>query len=94
MSPAKRKAASPDEASAPVDATPSLAEVQAELEAIIEQLEDEQTGLEKSIELYERGAELVSTAGRVLAEAEQRVRVLTDDPSEDDAADEADLDDT
>ena len=83
MSPAKRKAASPEEASAPVDAAPSLAEVQAELEAIIAQLEDEQTGLEKSIELYERGAQLVGAAGKVLAEAEQRVRVLTEDSSED-----------
>ncbi|MEO1080015.1 MAG: exodeoxyribonuclease VII small subunit [Pseudomonadota bacterium] len=77
-----------------MDAAPSLAEVQAELEAIIAQLEDEQTGLEKSIELYERGAELVSTAGKVLAEAEQRVRVLTDDPSDDDATGEAGPDDS
>jgi hypothetical protein len=41
---------------------PSLAAVQAELEGIIERLEDEETGLERSIELYERGSRLVSAA--------------------------------
>jgi exodeoxyribonuclease VII small subunit len=65
---------------------PSLAEVQAELESIIERLEDEGTGLEQSIELYEKGSQLLAAAGEVLADAEQRVRVLaerdTDGPPE------------
>jgi exodeoxyribonuclease VII small subunit len=57
---------------------PSLAAVQAELEAIIERLEDEETGLEQSIELYEKGSRLLAAAGEVLADAEQRVRVLAE----------------
>ncbi|MEE4279991.1 MAG: exodeoxyribonuclease VII small subunit [Halieaceae bacterium] len=61
---------------------PSLSQVQAELEVIIEQLEDDDTGLEKSIELYERGSRLVAAANKVLAEAEQRVRVLTEGDDE------------
>lgn len=57
---------------------PSLAEIQAELESILEQLEDEETGLEQSIELYEKGSRLLAAAGEVLANAEQRVRVLAE----------------
>lgn len=67
---------------------PSLAEVQAELESIIERLEDEGTGLEQSIELYEKGSRLLAAAGEVLADAEQRVRVLAERDT-DGAPDEA-----
>ena len=70
----RRKGASADEATK----APSLAEVQAELESIIERLEDEETGLEQSIELYEKGSRLLAAAGEVLADAEQRVRVLAE----------------
>jgi len=56
---------------------PTLAAVQAELEAIIQRLEDEETGLEESIALYEKGSGLLARANRVLADAEQRVRILT-----------------
>lgn len=69
----RKVAPAPDESS-----PPSLADVQAELEAIIERLEDEETGLEQSIELYEKGSRLLAAAGDVLANAEQRVRVLAE----------------
>ena len=70
----RRKEASADEETK----APSLAEVQAELESIIERLEEEETGLEQSIELYEKGSRLLAAAGEVLADAEQRVRVLAE----------------
>jgi exodeoxyribonuclease VII small subunit len=81
----RRRTASADEDKKP----PSLADVQAELEAIIERLEDEETGLEQSIELYERGSRLLTAAGEVLADAEQRVRVLAERDTDDDAPDDA-----
>jgi exodeoxyribonuclease VII small subunit len=81
---AKQRSSKAAEAAAAEEAAPTLAEVQAELEAIIEQLEDEDTGLEKSIELYERGSRLVTVAGKVLTDAEQRVRILTEGDGEDD----------
>jgi exodeoxyribonuclease VII small subunit len=81
---AKQRSDKASDAVAKETPAPSLAEVQAELETIIEQLEDEETGLEKSIELYERGSRLVAAAGKVLTDAEQRVRILTEGDSDDD----------
>ncbi len=62
----------------PQDAPPTLAAVQAELEQILERLEDDETELEESIALYEKGAQLLAQAQQVLTQAEQRVRMLSD----------------
>ena len=70
---------------------PSLAVVQEELEAIIEHLEDDETELEQSIALYEKGAKLLAQAQQVLTDAEQRVRLLSE--SELNGEDDADPDD-
>jgi exodeoxyribonuclease VII small subunit len=85
---AKQRSARATDSTGKDTAAPSLAEVQAELETIIEQLEDEATGLEKSIELYERGARLVAVADKVLTDAEQRVRILTEGNDDGDSDDD------
>jgi exodeoxyribonuclease VII small subunit len=70
------------------EAPPTLAAVQDELESIIERLEDDDTALEESIALYEKGAKLLARAQDVLANAEQRVRMLTE------ASDDSDTEST
>lgn len=50
-----------------------------ELERVVAQLEDGEVELEKSIELYDRGAELKAHCDRKLAEAEEKVRAITTD---------------
>lgn len=67
------------------DASPTLAAVQDELEAIIERLEDDGTALEESIALYEKGAKLLAQAQGVLENAEQRVRTLSESSGDTDA---------
>ncbi len=74
----------------PKDTPPTLAAVQAELEQILERLEDDETELEESIALYEKGAKLLTQAQEVLTQAEQRVRMLSD--ASDDDADPEDSD--
>ncbi|MDD3620976.1 MAG: exodeoxyribonuclease VII small subunit [Methanofollis sp.] len=48
-----------------------------ELKETIQKIEDDSTGLEESIALYERGEELVRECERLLNEAEVRVTTLT-----------------
>lgn len=67
---------------------PSLAAVQDELETILCRLEDDSTGLEESIALYEKGSKLLAQAQQVLSAAEQRVRVLAD-AADDDSRDDS-----
>lgn len=47
-----------------------------ELEAIVRQLEEEETPLEKSLELFSRGQELSRQCEKQLRAAENQVRVL------------------
>jgi exodeoxyribonuclease VII small subunit len=49
----------------------------AELETIIEALENDQAGLEDAIALFERGQALVQRCGGLLDKAELRIRQLT-----------------
>ena len=49
----------------------------AELETIIEALENDQAGLEDAISLFERGQALVQRCGGLLDKAELRIRQLT-----------------
>ncbi|QSZ66749.1 exodeoxyribonuclease VII small subunit [Methanofollis aquaemaris] len=48
-----------------------------ELKETIKKIEDDSTGLEESIALYEKGEELVRECERLLDEAEVRVTTLT-----------------
>lgn len=61
-----------------------------ELEALIEQIEAGEIGLEESIKAYERGVDLIKSCRGVLGQAEQRVEELSkklqDDSSGDDDA--------
>ena len=52
-----------------------------ELEAIIERIEGGETGLEESLEAYERGVALLKRCRAVLATVEQRVESLAEAPS-------------
>ena len=49
----------------------------AELDALVEKMEAGQLPLEESLAAYQRGTELLRYCERVLADAEQRIQVLT-----------------
>ena len=48
------------------------------IEAIVEQLEDDETTLEGSLQAFEQGIALTKAAQQLLAEAEQKVQLLTE----------------
>lgn len=50
----------------------------AELESIVTQLESGQLQLEQSLAAYQRGAELLKLCQQSLADAEQKVSILTE----------------
>ena len=55
---------------------PSFEEGLAELETIVEQLENGELPLEKSLELFEKGVKLSDTCRKQLQEAESKVEIL------------------
>jgi len=57
---------------------PVFNELMAELEAIVEQLEDNEQPLEESLKAFEKGVALTRAAQKLLAEAEQKVMLLTE----------------
>lgn len=62
-------------------------ELLAELEAVVEQLENNDVPLEDSLKAFEKGIALTRSAQKLLAEAEQKVLLLTEsegDPVEED----------
>jgi len=54
----------------------------AELESLVERLEEGELSLEESIKTYERGVALGRTALKALDAAEQRVQILDQDSGE------------
>ena len=56
-----------------------FAAVLAELEALGETLEDNDTSLEQAMEAFEKGIALSRAAQKLLEEAEQKVMLLTQD---------------
>jgi exodeoxyribonuclease VII small subunit len=48
----------------------------AELDALLERMENGQLPLEESLSAYQRGAELLKYCDEVLKEAEQKVKIL------------------
>ncbi len=52
------------------------------LEEIVEELESKELSLEKSIEKFEKGAELYKNCKKILNEAEKKISVLTENLKE------------
>ncbi|MFO8013499.1 MAG: exodeoxyribonuclease VII small subunit [Phycisphaerae bacterium] len=57
---------------------PTFEERLGRLEAIVEELESGEVGLDASLSLYAEGAELIKVCRKDLAEAEQRIQKLTE----------------
>jgi exodeoxyribonuclease VII small subunit len=56
--------------------TKSYEELISELKEIIKKIEDNETGLDESIALYERGALIIRQCEELLASAELRISML------------------
>ena len=56
---------------------PSFEQSLAELEQIVERLEQGEQSLEESLQDFERGIELTRNCQQALEQAEQKVRILT-----------------
>jgi len=67
---AKKKAPKPKE--------PTFEQRLERLEAVVEQLESGEAGLDDSLRLYAEGAELVKACRKTLADAEKRIAKLTE----------------
>jgi exodeoxyribonuclease VII small subunit len=59
-------------------ATPSYEEALAELERLVQRMEDGQMPLDQMLESYRRGAELLEQCRARLAKVEEQVKVLED----------------
>tara|TARA_R110000823_G_scaffold198080_7_gene329225 strand:- start:30472 stop:30711 length:240 start_codon:yes stop_codon:yes gene_type:complete len=57
---------------------PGFNKLLAELEAVVEQLENNDAPLEDSLKAFEKGIALTRSAQKLLAEAEQKVLLLTE----------------
>jgi len=57
---------------------PGFNELLAALEEVVEQLENSDVSLEVSLQAFEKGVALTKAAQKLLAEAEQKVQLLTD----------------
>ncbi|MBL8517247.1 MAG: exodeoxyribonuclease VII small subunit [Betaproteobacteria bacterium] len=62
---------------------PNFEAAMTELEALVERMDAGQLPLEESLAAYQRGATLLRYCERVLADAEQRVKVLDGDQLKD-----------
>jgi exodeoxyribonuclease VII small subunit len=61
----------------PTPAEPTFEQSLLDLEKIVNELEDGQTGLEESLSLYEKGVRLIQRCHAQLRQAEQRILTLT-----------------
>ena len=55
-----------------------------ELETLVEQMEQGELSLEQSLREFERGIALTRACQKALSEAEQKVRILTEEGQEED----------
>lgn len=62
---------------------PNFEAAMAELEALVERMDTGQLPLEASLQAYQRGVVLLKYCEKVLADAEQRVKVLDGDQLKD-----------
>mgnify|MGYP000666345252 FL=1 len=53
-----------------------------ELNQIIEQMEQDDVGLEQSLKLYEKGVKLTRSCQKIIESAEQKIQQLMDQNSE------------
>ncbi|MDD2768467.1 MAG: exodeoxyribonuclease VII small subunit [Methylococcus sp.] len=60
---------------------PSFEEALAELEQLVERMEQGNLPLEESLKLFERGVELTRTCQKSLQDAEQKVQILLEENS-------------
>ncbi len=58
--------------------TPSFEQALAELEALVETMEQGELSLEESLQSFERGVLLTRTCQQALKEAEQKIHILTE----------------
>jgi len=58
---------------------PNYEEAITELESIVRQMESENLPLEASLTAYQRGAELLKVCQQSLTDAEQQVRIITEE---------------
>jgi exodeoxyribonuclease VII small subunit len=61
----------------PKKKTPSFEEAMAELESLVETMEQGELSLDESLKSFERGIELTRTCQAALKEAEQKIEVLS-----------------
>ena len=76
--------------------SPAFEAALAELETIVERMEDGEPSLEESLKLFERGMDLTRRCQTALDDAEQRIRTLADTeppPAETDAVEDPAADD-
>jgi exodeoxyribonuclease VII small subunit len=59
--------------------TPPFEEALAELESLVETLESGELPLEESLKTFERGVELTRNCQKALDDAEQKVRILSNE---------------
>lgn len=59
------------------DKTPSFEQALAELESLVETMEQGELSLEESLKSFERGILLTRTCQQALQEAEQKIQILT-----------------
>ena len=64
------------------DTPPDFEKALAELEALVERLEEGDLPLEASLKEFERGIQLTRQCQQALREAEQKVRILTEQDEE------------
>lgn len=57
---------------------PNFEKTLAELEALVERMEDGELSLEESLQTYEQGVKLSRLCKQALERAEQRIRVLSE----------------
>ncbi len=74
MAPAAKKP--PADATGAAAAPASFEAAMAELEALVERMENGQLPLEASVAAYQRGTELLKYCETVLKDAEQKIKVL------------------
>ncbi len=58
--------------------TPSFEKALAELESLVETMEQGELSLEESLQSFERGILLTRTCQQALKEAEQKIQILTE----------------
>ena len=52
-----------------------------ELEALVDKMESKELSLEESLALFERGIVLTKTCQKILAEAKQKIEIISNDDS-------------